>query len=218
MINSIKNKYFYKFLILINLIILSELIIIIKCKKINARDSINNMTKNTHNIIDRGVVGEKCYISSENSILKINHFILTRFMIRFYHKNGFPKKMNDKNYIKNGVRVMKKYLLPSLEHQKCKNFSWILMVGDDANISYIKNLLDFNISFPNNIVYAKDIKTYLKNNTKNNDILITTRIDYDDRIYYDAVNDVRKAININNPILLYGYNRGFKFIEYENKL
>ena len=34
-------------------------------------------------------------------------------------------------------------------------------------------------------------------------ILITSRIDYDDRIYYDAVNDVRKAVNIHKPILFY---------------
>jgi hypothetical protein len=49
------------------------------------------------------------------------------------------------------------------------------------------------------------------------DILITTRIDYDDRIYYDAVNDVRKAVNINRPMILYGYNRGVYYFESEGK-
>ena len=193
-----------------------HLIILIKNKIINV-DSANKRCKNINNIIGDNINGEKCHISPENSNLKVNHFIITRFMISFYHKNGFPKKMYNNDYIKNGVRVMKKYLLPSLEYQKCKDFSWILMVGDDTNISYIKHLFDFNISFPNNIVYFKDIKAYIKNNTKNIDVLITSRIDYDDIIYYDAVNDVRKAININNPLLLYGYNRGLKYIEYENK-
>ena len=47
--------------------------------------------------------------------------------------------------------------------------------------------------------------------------MITTRIDYDDRIYYDAVNDVRKAININKPMALYGYNRGSYYFELDNK-
>ena len=47
--------------------------------------------------------------------------------------------------------------------------------------------------------------------------MITTRIDYDDAIYYDAVNDVRKAININKPMLLYGYMRGFYYLESNNK-
>ena len=47
--------------------------------------------------------------------------------------------------------------------------------------------------------------------------MITTRIDYDDRIYYDAVNDVRKAVDIKKPIILYGYNKGFFYYEKNNK-
>ena len=59
------------------------------------------------------------------------------------------------------------------------------------------------------IIYQKDFKNYVGNITKGFDIFISTRIDYDDRIYYDAVNDVRKAINFSKPMILYGYNRGF---------
>lgn len=47
--------------------------------------------------------------------------------------------------------------------------------------------------------------------------MITTRIDYDDIIYYDALNDVRKVINMNKPILLYGYNRGVCYFEKEGE-
>jgi len=42
-------------------------------------------------------------------------------------------------------------------------------------------------------------------------------MDYDDIIYYDAVNDVRKAININKPMIIYGYNRGVYYDEKDNK-
>ena len=160
---------------------------------------------------------EKCHISSESPNLKIFHVIITRFLIEFYHKNEFPKKLYNKDFIDNGIRVMKKYLLPSLEYQSCKNFTWILMMGDQANITYIQNLLGFNYSFPIKIIFQKDIKSYLIDKTKGFDILITTRIDYDDRIYYDAVNDVRKKINRKKPILLYGYNRGFKYYEFKDK-
>ena len=62
-------------------------------------------------------------------------------------------------------------------------------------------------------MYRKDIKNYVKNISRGFDILITSRIDYDDRIYYDAVNDVRKVINIDRPIQLHGYNRGFIYYE-----
>ena len=66
-------------------------------------------------------------------------------------------------------------------------------------------------------IYQKSFKAYLKNITKGYDILITTRIDYDDRIYYDAVNDVRKVININKPIIIHGYSRGVCYYEINNK-
>ena len=185
----------------------------------NNRDTKkHNIQKNKkYNRKEIFVKDEKCHISSDTPNLKISHFIITRFMIEFYNRNEYPKKLYKKDFISNAIRVMKNYLFPSLEFQSCRNFTWILMIGNKANIDNIKNLFNFNYSFPIQILYEKDIKTYLKNNTKGFDILITTRIDYDDRIYYDAVNDVRKEINIYKPMLLYGYNRGFKYYESINK-
>jgi hypothetical protein len=112
---------------------------------------------------------------------------------------------------------MKKYLFPSLENQSCKNFTWIIILGDKTNITHIKSLLNLNNSFESKVIYGKDLRKYLKNITKGFDVLITTRIDYDDRIYYDAVNDVRKAININWPMIIYGYNRGLYYFEFNEK-
>ena len=112
---------------------------------------------------------------------------------------------------------MKKYLFPSLENQSCKKFIWVLKIGDKSNITLIRSILNFDLNFDNLIVYEKDMHNYIKNITKDKDILITTRIDYDDRIYYDAVNDIRKSININKPMSLYGYNRGVHYYESNNK-
>lgn len=134
-------------------------------------------------------------------------------MIEFLYFNGYPEKFYTKEYIINGIRVMKKYLLSSLENQTCKDFKWILMLGDKANITAINYMLDLNYQFEAYIIYNKDINNYITNISKGFDVLVTTRIDYDDMIYYDAVNDVRKVININRPILLHGYNRGFYYIE-----
>ena len=61
------------------------------------------------------------------------------------------------------------------------------------------------------------MKNYIKNITKGLDVLITTRIDYADIIYYDATNDVRKLINMNKPMTLHGYNRGVIYLESQRK-
>ena len=168
-------------------------------------------SKNTNNILER------CYLPPNDSNLKIIHFIITRFIIEYWPFNEFPNKIYKEDYIRNGIRVMKKYLFPSLENQSCRNFIWVLMLGDKAKIDFIKSLLDFDKSFNIIVIYKKDIKEYIRNTTKGYDILITSRIDYDDRIYYDAINDVRKAININKPMILYGYNSGVHYYEFDNK-
>ena len=126
-------------------------------------------------------------------------------MIGFWNLDNFPEKIYKNDYILNGIKTMKKYLFPSLENQICKRFIWVLKVGNKANITYVKSLLNFNHSFEAKILYEKDIKNYIRNISKGFNVLITTRLDYDDRIYYDAVNDVRKAVNIKKPIILYGY-------------
>ena len=90
------------------------------------------------------------------------------------------------------------------------------MLGDKANITYIESLLNLHTSFETKIIYQKYLKSYIKNLTKGIDILISTRIDSDD-IIYDAINDVRKEINIYGPMILHGYNRGVFYFEFENK-
>ena len=160
---------------------------------------------------------EKCYLSSDNSSIKIIHLIFTRFIMEFWNKNYFRNIIYKDEFILNGIRVMKKYLLPSLENQSCKKFKWILMIGNKANRAYVKNLLNFNYSFEYDIIYSETVNNYVRNITKGFDVLITTLIDYDDRIYYDAVNDLRKAVNLNKPMVIYGYTRGVYYYENENK-
>lgn len=171
-----------------------------------------NLIKKIKIIKKNSKLKKNCYLSPDNLELKIIHLIITRFKLGFSHLNDTTNE-----YTLNGIRVMKKYLLFSLENQSCKDFNWILLIGNKANITHIKSLLTFNNSFQWHIIYKKDFKKFLRNITKGFNILITTRMDYDDRIYYDAVNDVRKEINIDKPMFLYGYNRGVLFFELNNK-
>ena len=70
-------------------------------------------------ITDKEESIQKCYISPDISNKKIIHFIITRFLIEFYKINDFDKIIYKNEYILNGFRVMKKYLIPSLENQRC---------------------------------------------------------------------------------------------------
>ena len=160
---------------------------------------------------------DMCYIAPEFTNLKIIHFVITRFMVKHSRLKHFVEIIFKKEYILNGIRVLKKYLIPSLENQSCKKFIWILLLGDKANKMFIKSLLGTNNLFESELVYQRDLKSYIKNKSKGYDVLITSRIDYDDRIYYDAVNDVRKEINLNKPMMIFGYDKGVYYYEIDNK-
>ena len=78
-------------------------------------------------------------------------------------------------------------------------------------------MLNFYKPFKSICLYERDLKNYVRKVSKGYDFLITTRIDTDDCIYYDAVNDVRKLIDINKPIFLHGYRNGVYYFEENDK-
>ena len=232
---KIKNKLYYnsyvkiKYIILTGLFIIQIILTLIKSNNFiiynkqndnkNSRDKSNNSDNNIAKSKSKYIsnIFEKCYKSSFDPHLKIIHLIITRFIVEFWKADNFTKRIYNEDYILNGIRVMKKYLFPSLENQLCQEFVWILMIGDKANKTYVESLFNFKIKFKYEIINKKFIKSYAKNISKGYDALITTRIDYDDRIYYDAVNDVRKVVNIYKPLLLYGYNRGVYYYEIDGQ-
>ena len=75
-----------------------------------------------------------CYLSSENFKLKIKHLIITRFLMEFKDRLYFTKTIYTEEYIKNGIRVMQKYLFRSLESQKCKDSKIEINLSKEYNI------------------------------------------------------------------------------------
>ena len=79
-----------------------------------------------------------CYTPPEYSNLKIMHLIITRYMFEYNNLTNIKNIINNKDYILNGIRVLKKYLIPSLENQSCKKFIWILLLGDKVYKTIIR--------------------------------------------------------------------------------
>ena len=215
------KKYQYKPLLLF--IFFLWLIINSNKNNIKHKKVINSKISYQSNLTDTKITKSKvsdfdeCYIPIDNSNLKIIHFIITRFLFEFHVDKEFRKNIYGEKYIRNGYRVIKKYLITSLENQSCKDFSLLLTLGNKADIEYVKKIMNFKCSFYYRIIYIKDLKKIVEKLSNGYDVLITTRIDYDDIIYYDAVNDIRKSINTEKPILLHGYNRGLYYFESNGK-
>ena len=141
-----KQKYNYKSLIIFFIILLLI--------------SINNSIKTVHlNLSDAEITKQKlgknfdkCYKPLDSSNVKIIHIILTRFLIEFGADMDFRTKLYGEKYIRNGYRVMSKYLISSLENQSCKDFIWVLMLGNKANIEFVRSIMKFNCTFEYRII------------------------------------------------------------------
>ena len=79
-----------------------------KIYKIKQNDTIINNPKSSKGKLL--FYDNQCHLPSDNLNIKILHLIITRFMIELIHRNEFPNKLYRKDYIENGIRVMKNYL------------------------------------------------------------------------------------------------------------
>ena len=52
---------------------------------------------------------------------------------------------------------MKKYLINSLENQSCRDFTLVLILGSDANLTCVKSFFDEEYTFEFNIVDYKKL-------------------------------------------------------------
>ena len=121
-----------------------------------------------------------------------------------------PKnKLFDEKLLNNGINVFNNYTLKSLENQSNKNFEIIIIIHNEINLnnSSIKKLLKIKTNLNLKVLKLKEIKSYININSKNFDFLITTRIDHDDLIYKDAVEEIQNKCNKNIPLYYNGYDK-----------
>jgi len=107
--NCLNEKYIY-----------NETIRLTKNPEVSAIIPIFNCSKFKTKSKDKNTKFEKCFLPPDNPNIKIIHLIFTGFLIESFKKEYFGKIIYKDEYILNGIRVMKKYLLPSLNNQSCK--------------------------------------------------------------------------------------------------
>ena len=153
----------------------------------------------------------------------MKHFLLTRFNL----KNKAWKKTNDEVHkglteiwLDQRFDLFKTYCLPSVINQTSKKFIWILIFDIDTPLKYQTeiNILTrehFNIT----VIYSdgfnellpaikSEIKTHIE---KDDNYIISTRLDNDDIIHKDFIKTIQ---NLFNPIenLVIDLRKGYQLI------
>ncbi len=154
----------------------------------------------------------------------IKHFIFVRFF-SFYDAK-YPHDIFDENFLLKQLPLAKN-VLNSLENQTNKDFELIFVLHprffDDVNYYFISFALEEYTTLPIKFMrndggsylfspnLNPEVATLLEDAINNYDYVITTRIDYDDFIYKDAVADTQSKVKECDSVLGYGYCLGYEY-------
>lgn len=154
---------------------------------------------------------------------RIKHFIFSRFFT--YERRGYPYDIFDVTFLTKQL-ILAKNMLKSLENQTNKNFQLIFLTNpkffDNPKYEFIFSALKYATTLPIKFIKAKgglcktkwnnELLNLLKESWNNYDFVITSRMDFDDFIFKDAVADTQSKVDDCDSILAYGYNRGYSYI------
>ena len=134
--------------------------------------------------------------------MKIAHYIITRFNLPVArpNKNGVQQDHLGE-WLYNRCALFEKYCLPSVNSQTNKNFKWILIFDRNTPVDII-NKYRSDIIEPVTFEKTEEqaeadvcqsvLASYLKTNEKA-DLILTSRLDNDDMLHKDFVEDLQKA-------------------------
>ena len=167
---------------------------------------------------------------------RIKYYVFTRFY-NTYACDAMPKEdFLSIFHLRKKLDIFKKFAYPSLLSQSNQNFVVLLMVHDNIpevvydellllvkdndNIRLIKNSeIDSRL---NDKVYllSSALTNYISDdiNTNQYDYLITSRFDYDDMLYSDAVHDIQTSITEDTLIKYFGFKNGCTLDYNKNEL
>lgn len=148
-----------------------------------------------------------------NKNQNFKHFLITRFNLK---KDDWSKDKNahevlDKAWVKDRIVLFKKYCLPSIVGQSDKNFKWLIFFQENPSGEVIRLIKELeNISYIE-AVFVKGYKDFQTNLSdyiveridRNINWVLTTRLDNDDSLNTNYIQELRKATRepIHNTLL-----------------
>lgn len=134
-----------------------------------------------------------------------NHYLTTRFNLK--SANWDVTKNNEllltDEWMDNRMWLFENFCFPSVVAQTNQNFTWVLYFDSNTKDIYktrilelIKSYQNFKVFFINGMdSFYPEFLQFIKVESNDKPYLITTRIDNDDSIHKDFINEVQKHFN-----------------------
>ena len=133
------------------------------------------------------------------------HFLITRFNLRNpkwdVTKNN-ESLLND-DWMSNRMWLFENFCLPSVINQTNKNFTWLLYFDTTTSDHFKKLITEITQNYTNIKVFYIDgmpnfkneIQEYISDNTRDASFVITSRIDNDDCIHKNFIDEIQKKFS-----------------------
>ncbi|MGE5943551.1 MAG: glycosyltransferase [Flavobacteriales bacterium] len=131
----------------------------------------------------------------------MKHFLATRFNLTVpdWKTSKSGKLVLTDNWLENRFYLFENYCLPSVKNQTNQNFTWCVFFDANTSDFYKKkvkvieeNYSNFKPLFIDGIgSLHNSFKDFIVNNLKNNEYVITTRLDNDDLIHKDFIKTIQ---------------------------
>ena len=133
------------------------------------------------------------------------HYLITRFNLRvdIWNVTKNNEQLLTDEWMDNRMWLFENFCFPSVVAQKNKTFEWLLYFDTNTKEVYKTRILELVNKQPHFRVFFVDampsfmpeLINYIKEETKGIQFLITTRIDSDDSMHIDFINEVQKQFN-----------------------
>lgn len=145
---------------------------------------------------------------------KFKHFVIIRFFT--FDDPKYPYDIYDTDFLSKQLVLAKNNALPSLENQTNKNFELVFMLNDkffdNPKYEFVFSTLKNSSALPLTFIKNSDRLQLIEDACNNYDFVITSRMDFDDFLFKDAVADTQSKVDECTDILTYGYCKGFTYI------
>lgn len=143
------------------------------------------------------------------------HLIITRFMCDNFIKEDSTENIFSDGWKKMSFNMAKRHIIPTLENQTNQNFITVFLVSryitakDIARIKSLSDKLKINVSYLDE--FNDEIRKI------DTDYLITSRLDYDDHVYNNCVEDIQNFVKSKSKFdaQLWGLGNGVSIIDGE---
>lgn len=144
---------------------------------------------------------------------KIKHFIFVRFFNR--QVPTYPYDVLDVKFLFKQA-VIANNALRTLENQTNKNFELVFLVHEkflaDEEYDLIRKMLRVSTKLPVKFMKVPNYPSLVIDAYDHYEFVIQSRLDFDDFIRKDTIQDTQNKVNECDKILAYGYCKGYTYV------